>query len=214
MKIMEIRKAGDKVLKMKAEPVEKVTGKIKHLMDDMLETMYMEEGLDTGDMLLKNEVEITPEDTASTLHDKLAIAGKKTLSDTLKAIINAELVPEKQDDSISSYAPIMTKELGKINWDRSAEAISNLVRGTDPWPSAYTLYDSAVLKLFAPVVLDKQSKEKPGTIVAVSSEGIDIASADYIVRIKEIQISGKKRMPVGEFLKGNVLEIGKVLGYE
>ena len=89
-----------------------------------------------------------------------------------------------------------------------------MVRGTDPWPSAYTLYDSAVLKLFAPVVLDKQSKEKPGTIVAVSSEGIDIASADYIVRIKEIQISGKKRMPVGEFLKGNVLEIGKVLGYE
>ena len=176
--------------------------------------MYMEEGLDTGDMLLKNEVEITPEDTASTLHDKLAIAGKKTLSDTLKAIINTELVPEKQDDSISSYAPIMTKELGKINWDRSAESISNLVRGTDPWPSAYTLYDSAVLKLFAPVVLDKQSKEKPGTIVAVSSEGIDIASADYIVRIKEIQISGKKRMPVGEFLKGNVLEIGKVLGYE
>ncbi len=177
-------------------------------------TMYMEEGLDTGDMLLKNEVEITPEDTASTLHDKLAIAGKKTLSDTLKAIINTELVPEKQDDSISSYAPIMTKELGKINWDRSAEAISNLVRGTDPWPSAYTLYDNSVLKLFAPVVLDKQSKEKPGTIVAVSSEGIDIASADYIVRIKEIQISGKKRMPVGEFLKGNVLEIGKVLGYE
>ena len=177
-------------------------------------TMYMEEGLDTGDMLLKNEVEITPEDTASTLHDKLAIAGKKTLADTLKAIINTELVPEKQDDSISSYAPIMTKELGKINWDRSAEAISNLVRGTDPWPSAYTLYDSAVLKLFAPVVLDKQSKEKPGTIIAVSSEGIDIASADYIVRIKEIQISGKKRMPVGEFLKGNVLEIGKVLGYE
>ena len=177
-------------------------------------TMYMEEGLDTGDMLLKNEVEITPEDTASTLHDKLAIAGKKTLADTLKAIINAELVPEKQDDSISSYAPIMTKELGKINWDRSAEVISNLVRGTDPWPSAYTLYDNSVLKLFAPVVLDKQSKEKPGTIVAVSSEGIDIASADYIVRIKEIQISGKKRMPVGEFLKGNVLEIGKVLGYE
>ena len=177
-------------------------------------TMYMEEGLDTGDMLLKNEVEITPEDTASTLHYKLAIAGKKTLSDTLKAIINTELVPEKQDDSISSYAPIMTKELGKINWDRSAEAISNLVRGTDPWPSAYTLYDNSVLKLFAPVVLDKQSKEKPGTIVAVSSEGIDIASADYIVRIKEIQISGKKRMPVGEFLKGNVLEIGKVLGYE
>ena len=177
-------------------------------------TMYMEEGLDTGDMLLKNEVEITPEDTASTLHDKLAIAGKKTLSDTLKAIINTELVPEKQDDSISSYAPIMTKELGKINWDRSAEAISNLVRGTDPWPSAYTLYDNSVLKLFAPVVLDKQSKEKPGTIVAVSSEGIDIASADYIVRIKEIQISGKKRMPVGEFLKGNVLEIGKVRGYE
>lgn len=177
-------------------------------------TMYMEEGLDTGDMLLKNEVEITPEDTASTLHDKLAIAGKKTLSDTLKAIINTELVPEKQDDSISSYAPIMTKELGKINWDRSAEAISNLVRGTDPWPSAYTLYDNSVLKLFAPVVLDKQSKEKPGTIVAVSSEGIDIASADYIVRIEEIQISGKKRMPVGEFLKGNVLEIGKVLGYE
>ena len=176
--------------------------------------MYMEEGLDTGDMLLKNEVEITPEDTASTLHDKLAIAGKKTLADTLKAIINTELVPEKQDDSISSYAPIMTKELGKINWDRSAEAISNLVRGTDPWPSAYTLYDSAVLKLFAPVVLDKKSKEKPGTIIAVSSEGIDIASADYIVRIKEIQISGKKRMPVGEFLKGNVLEIGKVLGYE
>lgn len=177
-------------------------------------TMYMEEGLDTGDMLLKNEVEITPEDTASTLHDKLAIAGKKTLADTLKAIINTELVPEKQDDSISSYAPIMTKELGKINWDRSAEAISNLVRGTDPWPSAYTLYDNSALKLFAPVVLDKQSKEKPGTIIAVSSEGIDIASADYIVRIKEIQISGKKRMPVGEFLKGNVLEIGKVLGYE
>ncbi len=177
-------------------------------------TMYMEEGLDTGDMLLKNEIEITPEDTASTLHDKLAVVGKKTLSDTIKAIISGEIKAEKQDDSMSSYAPIMTKELGKINWNMSAESISNLIRGTDPWPSAYTYYDKAVIKLFCPVVIDRLSNEIPGTIVFLSDQGLDIATKDNIVRIKEIQVSGKKRMPVAEFLKGNTLEIGKALGYE
>ncbi len=177
-------------------------------------TMYMQEGLDTGDMLIKNEVEITSDDTASTLHDKLAVLGKKTLAETLKNVINGKLIPEKQDDALSNYAPMMTKELGKINWNKSADSISNLIRGTDPWPSAYTLYDGVVMKLFSPVVLDKTSKEKAGTIVDVSRDGIDIASADNIVRIREIQISGKKRMPVGEFLKGNELETGKVLGYE
>lgn len=177
-------------------------------------TMYMEEGLDTGDMLIKKETLILNNDTASSLHDKLSELGRITLTETIDALINEKLNPLKQDDSLSSYAPIMTKDLGKINWNTSALDIANLIKGTDPWPSAYSYYDGNMIKVSAPCILDDQSEDLPGTIIAVSNQGIDIATKDKILRIMEIQISGKKRMMVSEFLKGNSIEIGKVLSDE
>ncbi len=177
-------------------------------------TMYMEEGLDTGDILIKNEIPIMESDTASTLHDKLAELGRITLSKTIDAILKGTIKPSKQEDELSSYAPIMTKDLGKINWDKNALDIANLIKGTDPWPSAYTYYEGNMLKLYNPSILDNIAKALPGTILAASSSGIDIAANDKILRIMEIQISGKKRMKVSEFLKGNIIEIGKVLSNE
>ena len=177
-------------------------------------TMYMEVGLDTGDMLIKKEIDILENDTAASLHDKLAELGRDALSETIEALLNGTINPIKQDDELSCYAPIMTKDLGKIKWDASALEIANLIKGTDPWPSAYSYYDGNMVKLSAPSILDKLSNDLPGTIVDVSNQGIDIATKDKVLRILEIQISGKKRMMVSEFLKGNALEIGKVLSNE
>ena len=162
----------------------------------------------------KKEIDILENDTAASLHDKLAELGRDALSETIEALLNGTINPIKQDDELSCYAPIMTKDLGKIKWDASALEIANLIKGTDPWPSAYSYYDGNMVKLSAPSILDKLSNDLPGTIVDVSNQGIDIATKDKVLRILEIQISGKKRMMVSEFLKGNALEIGKVLSNE
>ena len=169
-------------------------------------TMMMDVGLDTGDMLLKRATAITPEDDASSLHDRLSLLGAETMAETLDLLIAGKLQPEKQDDSLSCYAPMLKKELGEINWNATTATISNLVRGITPWPGAYTKVDGKVVKIHK--VRAGSGTGAPGEILQTGKTGIEAASADGSIIIEELQLEGKKRLPAGEFLAGCRLNPG------
>lgn len=169
-------------------------------------TMMMDVGLDTGDMLLKRATAITPEDDASSLHDRLSLLGAETMAETLDLLIAGKLQPEKQDDSLSCYAPMLKKELGEINWNATTATIINLVRGITPWPGAYTKVDGKVVKIHK--VRAGSGTGAPGEILQTGKTGIEAASADGSIIIEELQLEGKKRLPAGEFLAGCRLNPG------
>lgn len=175
-------------------------------------TMFMDVGLDTGDMIYKEYVEISEEDNSSTLHDKLSSAGYTVLKKTIDNLKKGDLPREKQIEEESSYAPIMDKSLGKVNWKNSAEDIYNLVRGVIPWPGAHTTINDDVMKIWGVKKSSKKTDKAPGMIIDVTQEGIYVATNDGVVVIDEIQMPNKKRMPVKEYLKGNKIELGIVLG--
>ncbi|MCC0630746.1 methionyl-tRNA formyltransferase [Clostridioides sp. ES-S-0108-01] len=175
-------------------------------------TMYMDEGLDTGDMILKTEVNLDDNITAGELHDKMMNIGAETLKETLKLIEEGTAPREVQNHEEFSYAPIMNKSLGNIDFSKSAREIHNLVRGVNPWPSAYTTYNGVIMKVWKTKVLDEKSTKGAGTIIDVSKEGIKVSTIDKVLLIEEIQMPNKKRMLVGEYIKGNTIETGLVLG--
>lgn len=174
-------------------------------------TMYMNEGLDTGDMILKEEFLLDDEITAGMLHDKMMITGAETLKKTLDLIQKGEAprIPQNHDEF--TYAPMMNKSLGHIDWNKSAKDIHNLVRGVSPWPSAYTNYQDKVMKVWKTKVLDVKTDKNPGTIIKVDKDGIHVATLDKIVLIEEIQMPGKKRILISEYIKGNAIESNIVL---
>lgn len=175
-------------------------------------TMYMDVGLDTGDMILKKEMNIEVDQTAGELHDKMMYVGADVLKDTLRLIENNNAPRQKQNDDESSYAPIMDKNLGNINWAKKSEDIYNLIRGTNPWPSAYTKYNDDTMKIWKSEILDKESNNKPGTILKVDKEGIQVATGNKILLLKEIQMPGKRRMSVEDYIKGNDIDTNSTLG--
>ncbi|AUN15417.1 methionyl-tRNA formyltransferase [Paraclostridium sordellii] len=175
-------------------------------------TMYMDVGLDTGDMILKSEIPLDDEITAGELHDKMMIQGAEVLKDTIDLISKGEAPREKQNDEETCYSPIMDKSLGNIDWSKSATDIHNLIRGVNPWPSSYTTYDKQTMKIWKTKVLDKLSEKTPGTILSVDKNGIEVSTGDKVLQISEIQMSGKKRMIVSEYIKGNDISTGIVLG--
>ncbi|MFR3499909.1 MAG: methionyl-tRNA formyltransferase [Paraclostridium bifermentans] len=175
-------------------------------------TMYMDEGLDTGDMILKSEIPLDDEITAGELHDKMMIDGAKVLKETIDSIEKGEAPREKQSNENTCYSPIMNKSLGNIDWNKSAIDIHNLVRGINPWPSAYTTYEGQTMKIWKTKVIDKNSDKDPGTIISVDKEGINVSTSEGIVQIKEIQMAGKKRMEVPEYIKGNNINTDIILG--
>lgn len=172
-------------------------------------TMLMDEGLDTGDMLLKDKVHISDSMTAGELHDILKEKGAKLLIKTLKNFNNIK--PEKQDDSLKTYAPMIKKELGKINWNKSAREINNLIRGLNPWPIAYTEYDKTKIKIYESTVLKGTKKCVPGQIINVSNEGLEVGCKEDSLLIKKIQFPNKKVMDVKQFLLGNSIDKNVVL---
>lgn len=177
-------------------------------------TMQMDEGLDTGDMILKTEVPITEEETGESLHDKLAEAGARLCVETLKAVENHTATFEKQGESPTAYAKMLDKKLGNINWNSSAVQIERLVRGLNSWPSAYTHWDGKVMKIWrAKTETDSAAaadKKQPGTVLKVEKDSFTIQTGDGILRVLELQIPGKKRMDAGAFLRGYKLEEGLV----
>ena len=173
-------------------------------METGVTTMLMDVGLDTGAMLVKLSLPIGPDETAGQLHDRLALLGRKAMEETLRQLCDGTLTSEPQDDALSSYAPMMKKEDGLIDWQRSAAEIHNHVRGLDPWPGAYTYLDGEVLKIAATAV-DEEHSGLPGTILAADKTGVRIACGQASLVVGELQLPGKKRLAAMNFLSGRPL---------
>lgn len=172
--------------------------------------MQMSEGLDTGDMLAKESIKIGTMNY-SMLHDALAEIGARLMVYTLDLIEEGKISPEPQDDSKSSYAKMVFKQEGKIDFTRQPEAVERLIRGFDPWPGAFCEYEDMVMKLWKAQPLCENTGKEPGTIIEVSARGIKIACGDGALLVSEIQIPGKKRVAVSEYLKGNQIKEGIIL---
>ena len=172
--------------------------------------MQMSEGLDTGDMLAKESIKIGTMNY-SMLHDALAEIGARLMVHTLDLIEEGKISPEPQDDSKSSYAEMVFKQEGKIDFTRQPEAVERLIRGFDPWPGAFCEYEDMVMKLWKAQPLCENTGKEPGTIIEVSARGIKIACGDGTLLVSEIQIPGQKRVAVSEYLKGNQIKEGIIL---
>lgn len=174
-------------------------------------TMLMNEGLDTGDILLKSEININYNDTCEDIHDKLMNIGADLLIETLKGIESGIIVPEKQQEEKSSYAPMLNKELGHINWDRDSMEIYNLIRGIIPWPVAYTFYNGNMIKIWRAENKNQGTYSNPGEILSVSKAGIEVACSKGSILIKELQELGSKRMDTIAYLNGHNIDRGILL---
>lgn len=178
--------------------------------------MYMVKKLDAGDMISKVEVDILDSDNYESLHDKLSIAGRDLLKETLPNIFTGNIAPEKQDDSLATFARNILREDEKIDWNKSARQIFNQIRALDPTPGAFTYLDENVLKIWNSEVVDLEenfSSKKVGTIIKQDKKHIYLLCGENtVLKVKELQISGKKRMPVVNFLSNKKDYVGTILG--
>lgn len=177
--------------------------------------MYMAEKLDAGDILTQVEVEIAKDDTVGSLHDKLSEAGSKLLLETLPPLLKGDLLPKQQDENLATFAYNIKREEEKIQWSKPALEIYNHIRGMNPWPVAYTTLSDAVMKVWASVIIESKSNQVPGTIVGLEEDGINVSTGDgQILKLTEIQPSGKKRMKAKDYLRGAGahLQVGMKLG--
>lgn len=173
-------------------------------------TILMDEGIDTGDILLKKTIKIEADETSGSLFDKLMALGAKTILETLDELEKGNLTPTKQGESPTAYAKMLTKAMGLIDFTRSAKELDCFVRGMDPWPSAYTLLAGKTLKLWK--VRAVEGGGKAGSVIEIGKEGFTIACGEGAIEVLEVQLEGKKRMSAGDFLKGSTLNIGQELG--
>lgn len=178
-------------------------------------TMQMDEGLDTGDMLEKTQLTLDKKETGGSLHDKLSEAGARLCVHTLAAMEEGTLKPQKQGESTTEYARMPDKKMGAIDWMRPAEEIERLIRGLNPWPSAYTDWNGKVMKIWEAEVLEEKEDGTepvlPGTIVAVTKKAFSVQTGKGILRIDALQIPGKKRMEADAFLRGYQMKTGEIL---
>lgn len=174
--------------------------------------MQMEKGLDTGDMLLKKAIPIEPKETGESLHDKLMEIGAELIVEALPLIEAGKIIPERQEDSKSSYASRLNKEMGHIDWNKDAGELERLVRGLNSWPSAYTSYRQKTLKIWEADVIKGQSGKLPGEITQVGKDFVDVSCGKDTLRIYSLQLEGKKRMAVKDFLLGYEMQQGMTLG--
>ncbi len=162
--------------------------------------MYMDEGLDTGDILLQRNVEILPNDTGGSLHDRLAQIAPEALLESLRLVAagNAPRVP--QDNAAATYAPKLKREHGLIDWSEPAEAIERKIRAYNPWPGAFMRLDRQNLKIFSASVVDLTGQ--PGEVLR-SDQGLVVAAGKGALSLTEVQLEGKRRMSAAEFLRGH-----------
>ncbi|MFA6851149.1 MAG: methionyl-tRNA formyltransferase [Selenomonadaceae bacterium] len=165
-------------------------------------TMFMDAGLDTGDMILKKEVAITPEMTTEELHDQLMNVGAALLMNTVRQLAEGTVSREKQDGSISNYAPLLTKTTGRIDWNKSAIAIHNLVRGLNSWPGAYCLFNGEKLKIWRTRTIDQKCSSIPGGIVQLTKEGFLVGTGDGLLEVLELQVPNKRKMAANDYIRG------------
>ena len=178
--------------------------------------MQMDAGIDTGDILAQKKVIIEDKETAETLFDKLSQAGAELIVEALPKIERGEITPIKQDESLVSYVKMMDKSKGRIDWSADAVSIERLVRGLNPWPSAYTSCQGKTVKIWRSDAVETAGEctEQPGTIVLVRKDFFDVACGAGNLRIYELQMEGKKRMDTKSFLLGNPWKEGMILGTE
>ena len=174
--------------------------------------MLMDEGMDSGDILLQEKTPLSPDETFGELHDRLAQMGAGLLLTTIEQVISGAARRQKQDASAVTFAPRLTRETGKIAWNDRVADIVNLIRGLSPSPAAYTALDGQTLKIFAAQGRPGAVCETPGSVGAPTAEGLPVAAADGYVLLKDVQLAGKKRMPTGDFLRGYRLKEKSVLG--
>lgn len=174
-------------------------------------TMQMNEGLDTGDMIMKTEIVLDKKETGGSLFDKLSVAGAKLCVETLEALEHKTASWEPQGETTTSYARMLDKEIGNIKWDKTAVQIERLIRGLNPWPSAYTDWNGKVMKIWEADVVDKNAYAEPGTIVKVEKDGFYVQTGEGQIKVMALQIPGKKRMEADAFLRGYQIEEGTLL---
>lgn len=184
---------------------EKVTG---------VTTMRMDEGLDTGDMIMKTELELDAEETGGSLFDRLAVTGARLCVETLEKIQQGTAVYTPQKHEEATHTTMIKKQLGEIDFTKSAEEIERLIRGLNPWPSAYTKCGDKTLKIWKASVVDMEStaENQPGTVISVGKNSLLIQTGKDGLSLEEVQLEGKKRMDIGSFLRGNAIETGMILG--
>lgn len=175
-------------------------------------TMLMDKGLDTGDILLQQTLEILPEEDAGHLHDRLAAAGAALLLETLEKLLQGVLAPFPQDQAQATYAPLLKKEDGLIDWKKSALEIHNQVRGLYPWPGAYTFWETRMLKVFRTQVQALESGREPGTVLEVSDAGLLVSTGRESLLVREVQQQDRTRMPAAQFVRGCRMAVGMKLG--
>lgn len=174
-------------------------------------TQLMEKELDTGDLLLSVRETIKPDDTAGDLHDRLAVKGATVLIDTLKGLAGKTIQPVSQDHSLATYAPMLTKEDGLINWNKPAESLESFIRGVTPWPGAYTFLGDNRLKIFKSRPVTAEFSEPPGTVLQGFADELRVATAKGALSIEEIQGASGKQLPIKDFLRGHPILPGAVL---
>lgn len=218
--ILEIPKYGCLNIHASLLPKYRGASPIQHVIIDGEEEtgvtiMQMDEGLDTGDMLYKKRIAIAEDDTFESLHDKLMAISGEAIVEALELLEKGALVPEKQDDGISCYAKLIAKEMGNIDFTRSACEIDRLVRGLNPWPSAFTFYKGKQLKIWKVSAEQAQKEEEanslmPGTVKEVTKDCIKVAAGAGTLVIHELQLEGKKRMSAHDFLLGVKIQPGDI----
>lgn len=182
--------------------------------------MQMDKGVDTGDMLFKAEVEICDDETGDSLHDKLAEAGARLIVEALPKIEAGDVTPVKQNDEESCYAKMLQKSMGRIDWQQSADKLDCLIRGLISWPGAYTTYHGKNLKIWEEKSVDAKeaglqlTDAAPGTIVGVEKDAVYVQTGNGVLKLLSLQLEGKKRMAVRDFLLGCQMKAGEQLGQE
>ncbi|MBU1567291.1 MAG: methionyl-tRNA formyltransferase [Proteobacteria bacterium] len=174
--------------------------------------IQMDQGMDTGDMLLKAKITADPKETAGSLMEKLSILGGQTLLQAIKGLKEGSITPVPQDSSQATMAPMLKKEDGLIDWNRSAKEIECLIRGLDPWPSTFCYLQENRLRLFSPEVVYMESPAQPGTVIQADQRGMLVACGKNALQIGELQPDGKKRMTVESFCCGHPIPPGYIFG--
>jgi len=175
--------------------------------------MHMDIGIDTGDMIIKRELVVSPNERFITLHDRMATLGAEALLEALTLLENGTAPRISQDDSLSSYAPMLQKSDALIDWEWNTAKIINMTRAFDPWPGAYTMYENNPIKIWkAEPCYESANNAKPGTILIVdSAKGVLIKTGDAALWVTELQGDGSKRMPTTDYLRGRKIDAGIIL---
>lgn len=188
---------------------------IDGLTESGVTTMYMEKGLDTGDIILQSKLSLAPDETGGSLFDKLAKEGAALLVKTLTMLEAGTAIRTKQDESKSSYAKMLTKDMGCLDFNKDAVTLERLIRGLNPWPSAFTKIQDKTLKIYVAEVVSEDvitSAAEPGTVIAVDKKSFTVRCGKGALRILNLQLEGKKRMDTSAFLLGYKIETGMQLG--